>query len=49
MKEFNKKEAKFYGNMFAKLSKADSNDNNVSIVKSFASSMFDAFLSFVSI
>ncbi|TQE12382.1 hypothetical protein C1H46_002035 [Malus baccata] len=28
MKEYNKKEAKFYGNMFAKLTKSDSPDNN---------------------
>lgn len=30
MKEYNKKQAKFYGNMFAKLSKLESNDSNVS-------------------
>ena len=30
LKEFNKKEAKFYGNMFAKMSKLDSHDSNVS-------------------
>lgn len=28
MKEYNKKQAKFYGNMFAKLSKLESNDSN---------------------
>lgn len=28
VKEYNRKEAKFYGNMFAKMTKADSNDNN---------------------
>lgn len=32
MKEFNKKEAKFYGNMFAKLTKSDSPDSNVSSI-----------------
>ncbi|KAJ4838881.1 Peptidyl-prolyl cis-trans isomerase fkbp65 [Turnera subulata] len=31
MKEYNKKEAKFYGNMFAKMSKLGSLDSNVSI------------------
>lgn len=30
MKEFNKKEAKFYGNMFAKLNKLESVETNVS-------------------
>ncbi|XP_008244682.1 PREDICTED: peptidyl-prolyl cis-trans isomerase FKBP62 [Prunus mume] len=33
MKEFNKKEAKFYGNMFAKLSKSDSPDSNKTAAK----------------
>ncbi|KAI9077717.1 hypothetical protein K1719_040323 [Acacia pycnantha] len=28
VKEYNRKEAKFYGNMFAKMTKPDSNDNN---------------------
>lgn len=32
MKEFNKKEAKFYGNMFAKLTKSDSPDSKASIL-----------------
>lgn len=33
MKEFNKKEAKFYGNMFAKLTKSDSPDSNKTAAK----------------
>lgn len=32
MKEFNKKEAKFYGNMFAKLAKSGSPESNVSLL-----------------
>lgn len=31
VKEFNKKDAKFYGNMFAKLNKMESADLNVSL------------------
>jgi len=31
MKEYNKKEAKFYGNMFAKMSKVGSLESNVSM------------------
>lgn len=31
MREFNKKEAKFYGNMFAKLNKLEPVDTNVSL------------------
>lgn len=31
MKEYNKKEAKFYGNMFAKMSKLGSLESNVSM------------------
>lgn len=30
VKEYNKKDAKFYGNMFAKLNKLETNDINVS-------------------
>lgn len=30
VKEYNKKDAKFYGNMFAKLNKLESTDINVS-------------------
>ena len=30
VKEFNKKEAKFYGNMFAKLNKLDPHESDVS-------------------
>ncbi|KAB2620320.1 peptidyl-prolyl cis-trans isomerase FKBP62-like [Pyrus ussuriensis x Pyrus communis] len=33
MKEYNKKEAKFYGNMFAKLTKSDSSDSNKEAAK----------------
>ncbi|KAM1538993.1 hypothetical protein ACFX15_003560 [Malus domestica] len=33
MKEYNKKEAKFYGNMFAKLTKSDSPDSNKEAAK----------------
>lgn len=33
MKEFNKKDAKFYGNMFAKLNKLESVEANVSITR----------------
>lgn len=32
VKEFNKKDAKFYGNMFAKLNKLESADVNVSFL-----------------
>ena len=31
MKEYNKREAKFYGNMFAKMSKLEKMDSNVRI------------------
>lgn len=31
IKEYNKKEAKFYGNMFAKMNKMDSGDSSVSV------------------
>lgn len=31
MKEYNKKEAKFYGNMFAKLNKLSTTESNVSL------------------
>ncbi|KAF7825857.1 peptidyl-prolyl cis-trans isomerase FKBP62 [Senna tora] len=33
MKEYNKKEAKFYGNMFAKMTKVESQDNNKAATK----------------
>lgn len=31
VKEYNKEEAKFYGNMFAKMSKLESRESNVSL------------------
>lgn len=31
MKEYNKKEAKFYGNMFARMNKLEAPDDNVRI------------------
>ena len=32
LKEYNKKEAKFYGNMFAKMSKLDTYESDVSLL-----------------
>ena len=31
IKEYNKKDAKFYGNMFAKMTKMESSDSSVSV------------------